>query len=833
VTPSPLAVLAHLPPTALNLICAVADLASAEGVGLTLTLALTLRIADPLALQRDILAGQPDLTPADLAQRLAALLGHGLASRFRSRSLAHLAGDANLRVWLEEGVWAVLQGADLAGRSGLAVEQAAATALTCRGRGQGAGAETVYHVAGLGQNPGPGAALLTPAILAAWGLASPSATPQPAQTADPSGLAAHVHSLRNPPSLLRPEIWRRHLPIAGPATPVLAAAPGGERLYVAARSGAVYALDAASGESIWPAPVVLPTELGDGLTLAQGALWLPGHDGFLYQLDSASGHLLHRVEIGGRLSSPPLAVGDRLYQSVDVAADRLGAEGQVVVVDARSGRLLHHWQASSRAIRAQPTLLGHHLFVGDRQSSVAIIDLRRDGVQTVALRGGRILAPGLADPQRGQVIFGSLYGLVAALDTSGVVRWQYRLPAQIDAGQNASRNAAVVGQPCLHGDWLFVGAGDGRLYALHPATGQPVQPPFVAGGPIAADPVVWRDLLFVSARDGYLYALHAATLQKFWAYPSGSPISTAPALAADGRLFALDEAGHLNALRWCLARYSEAAHMAEERPTPDWQEACELWMLAQDAQAALAAAEKAGRLDLIAALAGEMGWHKRAAQAHESLAGRARTAPDKARHWRAAAGLWALAQEEEAVRRCRGQAALALNAPLLALSSANLPSLVQGQRAFLQVTIRNVQPALAQGVILHFSGHVAQAGRVDVGTIGPSDEEVRQVEVTPSASGSALVRLHVAYTDARGNHQDQEELTVRLAVAQPPKVEYHYHGPTVAGDGVIIQRSDGRLLLVGEDGVQIERPASSPACPRCGAALAPDGRHCDRCGATR
>jgi hypothetical protein len=436
---------------------------------------------------------------------------------------------------------------------------------------------------------------------------------------------------------------------------------------------------------------------------------------------------------GGRLSSAPLAVEDRLYLSVDVDPDRLETLGQVVLVDARRGAIHHRWQVSKRGIRATPALAGHHLYVGDRQSGFYRIDVRGDHVEPFAVRGGRILAAAV-DDRREQIITGTLYGLVA-LSHDGAPRWTLKL------GQ------AVVGRPCLHGDRLYVGAGDGRLYILDPATGTSAAPPFETRGPIASPPANWRHLLFVSSNDGYLYALDTRSGRRAWEYHSGSAITVPPALSEDGRLFVVDSAGHLSALRWCLHNYADGARQAED--DHQWLQACELWTLAQELDAALHAAERANRLDLMAELATEMQLYVRAADCYTILAQRASTGEHAALHWRLAAERWVLAHDEEKAQRCRDQAAQRAGQPLLEVSAANLPALVQHQVTQIQVRVGNLGAARAANVTLFYRGHVQRADRRELGSLDAGDERLVSVEVTPSQSGTASVALSVSYTDER------------------------------------------------------------------------------------
>lgn len=485
----------------------IPDLRSAEGVSLSLHVVLALRISDPVRFLADVVRGAPRLSQDALGALLRDTLRSGLAPILRQRRLAELDADPNLRGWLGAAIEHSLRAeADLAGRSGLEVLGVDACDLRCQVLDEVHQVREAYYLkASLAEAEMAGRQLMDERLLA--------------QLSEPLPI----------------RLWRKDLGDEVSTTPL----SDGERVYVATRCGQVYAFACADGEPAWPQPVELGASPGDGLALAAGSLWVPGHDGVLYRLDPDQGTIQARIPIGGRLSSAPLFVGGELLLSVDVDLQALhSGHGRLVAVDAGRNHVRRAWQLSDSGLRAAPVVLGKTACVGDRGGRFYAVDLRRDRVEALPLpQGGRILGPALADEARGRVIVGDSYGWVTAIDLAGRIAWRQRV-----AGQ-------VVGQPLLHAGLLFVGASDGRLYALDPARGNPVREPFSADGPLAAAPVGWSELVFVASHDGYLYAVEAPSGQLFWRYPNGSPIFVSPAVTADGRLFVVDSAGHVNALR--------------------------------------------------------------------------------------------------------------------------------------------------------------------------------------------------------------------------------------------------------------------------------------------
>jgi outer membrane protein assembly factor BamB len=81
----------------------------------------------------------------------------------------------------------------------------------------------------------------------------------------------------------------------------------GKQLYVADASGAVSALDAANGETLWKQQVSR-AEL-TGPVLWQGSLWVADNQGMVYRLD-VDGTVLATVELSGRIDRTPVVAAN-------------------------------------------------------------------------------------------------------------------------------------------------------------------------------------------------------------------------------------------------------------------------------------------------------------------------------------------------------------------------------------------------------------------------------------------------------------------------------------------------------------------------------------------
>src|SRR5688500_6223067 len=114
-----------------------------------------------------------------------------------------------------------------------------------------------------------------------------------------------------------------------------------------------------------------------------------------------------------------------------------------------------------------------------------------------------------------------------------VERWRYQVEGEIHSA------------PAVVGGVLYVGGGDGGVYALDAATGAE-RWRFDADNPVSSSPAVAAGLVYVGSDDGTLYALDAASGAERWRFPGTRP--DASAAVADGIVYVGSEDGFLYAL---------------------------------------------------------------------------------------------------------------------------------------------------------------------------------------------------------------------------------------------------------------------------------------------
>lgn len=204
-------------------------------------------------------------------------------------------------------------------------------------------------------------------------------------------------------------------------------------------------------------------------------------------------------------------------------------------------------------IQSSAALAGQRVYVSSSDGYLNVFDIAGCGAATCQPlwrgRAGEPRALSVAGPSSPAVAGSRVF--VAAYDTtlggstvafpSGGCGASLCLPLwRADTSQGIANTEP---RPVVAGGTVFVGAGDGRIYALNATTGAPRWPAFSTGGPIspAMSPVVTAGTLFAGSGNGYLWAIDVADGSLRWSADladglARSGLFTSP-VAANGLLF--------------------------------------------------------------------------------------------------------------------------------------------------------------------------------------------------------------------------------------------------------------------------------------------------------
>lgn len=283
-------------------------------------------------------------------------------------------------------------------------------------------------------------------------------------------------------------------------------------VYAGSLRGVLYALDAETGELLWDRPVedapgpehqrvygYYSPAVADGTVYwAYQTRFGPASSGLLVALDPATGESRWEAPLAGStMSDGTPAVHDGRVYIGSQTADR------VLAFDVATGARL--WQSSAVLggwQDAAPMAADGRVFIGSGNGVIA-----RDaetGADLWTYRStGPSQVPGNATPSVPAVHEGSLYmgfpdGRVTALTADGgQVLWSTRLPGQ-------PYRDGVLSSPAVSGDTLFVGSNNGTVYGLDRLTGQPLWE-YEIGTWVSSSPALSGNTMVVGGYDGNLY----------------------------------------------------------------------------------------------------------------------------------------------------------------------------------------------------------------------------------------------------------------------------------------------------------------------------------------
>ena len=262
------------------------------------------------------------------------------------------------------------------------------------------------------------------------------------------------------------------------------------RVYVTTTERQLYALNQATGATIWSRGIGGGTYGWSGLAYDRGRIFTVNTDGLLTAVDAASGDTLWSKQMPGQysFSSEPTAADGMVYVGGS------GSGGTLYAVRASDGRVL--WtRAVANGDHSSPALDADRVFVtypcqdyafsrisGDqlwhnstgcsggggrtpvRAGDVLIVRDGSGGARVLSAATGAVLGPLNSGPA--PAVAG---GVAYALSASSL-----KAVAQSGTGVNLwtfAGDGGLVSAPLVAGDHVFAGSSTGMLYALDPAAG--------------------------------------------------------------------------------------------------------------------------------------------------------------------------------------------------------------------------------------------------------------------------------------------------------------------------------------------------------------------------
>jgi outer membrane protein assembly factor BamB len=220
-----------------------------------------------------------------------------------------------------------------------------------------------------------------------------------------------------------------------------------------------------------------------------------------------------------------------LPQSVPMFRGNLRHTGVYDAPGVRSApKVKWKFQTGARVI-SSPAIAGGAIYFGSVDQHVYALDLQ-SGRQKWKFKTESAVTSSPA-VSGGAVYFGSFDGNFYALDAAnGKLKWKFategerRFTAKGIHGLHPRGESMpdpwdfYLSSPAVTGGVVYVGSGDGNIYALNAATGA-LKWKARTGDVVHSSPAVAGGIVYAGSWDSFLYALDAATGRQVWRYKTG------------------------------------------------------------------------------------------------------------------------------------------------------------------------------------------------------------------------------------------------------------------------------------------------------------------------
>lgn len=324
------------------------------------------------------------------------------------------------------------------------------------------------------------------------------------------------------------EIWKTTMEIAR-GTNMTATSPVvyGTTVY-AGTTGKIGAWDAITGTNRWlrdmtsPTTPMLYTDPFTRTSFLYTTGWISIDSSAVYALNPATGATIWTRKIGCKyIQASPLAYNGILY---------IGASnGNMYAIDALSGRIQWETNLGSGPVTSGPTVYNDKLYTGGGDGNLYALNTNTGKVEwKFETSNGIVSSPTVyAD----KVYFGGTIGSVYAVDAeTGTRKWIFYT------------KSGTVSSPTINKGILYIGSSDGFTYAINATTGRELwRTASMAGlieGNFMASPVVWNDIVFITDIKNYLYAFDAKGGYRLWTDTTLKTTESSPCLLnKDGTVY--------------------------------------------------------------------------------------------------------------------------------------------------------------------------------------------------------------------------------------------------------------------------------------------------------
>lgn len=305
------------------------------------------------------------------------------------------------------------------------------------------------------------------------------------------------------------------------------------RVFIGSTDGKLYALDAATGDSVWA------FDSGDDIEappmLFDSTVYIGNLSGDFFALNARSGERQWSFTTDGEI-----------YGSANHAAAPNGIDEWIVVgsydfktycFDAKTGAKQWEYE-SDNFINGAPATDGKVILFGGCDERLHIVGVA-DGRKIGEVVAGSYIA-GSAAFVDGHAYLGHYGEELLCIDVAKQ-KTVWRYDDDGDAG-------SFFSTPAVNKNYVVIGSRDSRVHCVDRKSGEKVWS-FKTRDDVDGSPVICGDKVVVGSNDGRLYILDVRSGDMLWSYEIGADVAGSPAVtngfvfigADDGRLYAFGE----------------------------------------------------------------------------------------------------------------------------------------------------------------------------------------------------------------------------------------------------------------------------------------------------
>jgi outer membrane protein assembly factor BamB len=264
--------------------------------------------------------------------------------------------------------------------------------------------------------------------------------------------------------------------------------------------------------------------------IAYGKLYVANAHGTVFAIDAATGKTVWKRETGRCQAASPAVDEHRVYVTfLRTCTRRRPAQknGLLVAYDARTGKLV--WQRRIGQSESSPLVLDGRVYVGDWNGFVYAFDARTGKLAWRFRSHGKVKSAVAISGNR--LFFGSYDSHLYALRLrTGTLVWR----ASAQNRGFLGRGNFYAGPAIAYGR-VYIGATDGKVYSFGAASGH-LQWATGTGGYVYSSPAVWEKRVYAGSYSKTLYCFDAATGAVKWRFKAAGKISGSPTIV-DGIVY--------------------------------------------------------------------------------------------------------------------------------------------------------------------------------------------------------------------------------------------------------------------------------------------------------